>query len=190
MNAIPNYVQGKSLWLQVAMLGFPSTPGMNKTPHISPGYVALGSENNMGTNPKNGFNFDMNMILQTWIWRILGNVTVSLMEWHSFKRCPITWCWTNIQLQWFICHLWLFIFPMFVRLLSAVVGGKNIYIYILYIYIYIRLFWAALSTPKRFNRRVIGDGLRHVSWIEGYNCNRSIQERNYPTTRTTHPRLS
>jgi hypothetical protein len=67
---------------------------------------------------------------------------------------------------------------------------KYIHSVYIYVYIYIRLFWAALSTPKRFNRRVIGDGLRHVSWIEGYNCNRSIQELNYPTTRTTHPRLS
>lgn len=109
---------------------------MNKTPtyHLENDMETtfLGSENDMETNPqKNGFNFDMNMILQTWIWTILGNVTVSLMEWHSFKRCPITWCWTNIQLQWFICHLWLCIFPMFVRLLSAVVGEKQIYIYTL-----------------------------------------------------------
>lgn len=58
---------------------------MNKTPtyHLENDMETtfLGSENDMETNPqKNGFNFDMNMILQTWIWTILGNVTVSLME--------------------------------------------------------------------------------------------------------------
>ena len=121
---------------------------MNKTATYHLETTLLGSENNMETNPKNGFNFGMNMILQTWIWTILGNVTVNLMEWHSFKRCPITWCWTNIQLQWFICHLWLFIFPMFVRLLSAVVGGKK-YIYIYTVYIYISDFFGLLSPPQK-----------------------------------------
>ena len=57
-NAIPNYVQGKSLWLQVAMPGVPSTPavGEQNGGNIAWKPLFCGQTNNMETKQNNWFN--------------------------------------------------------------------------------------------------------------------------------------